>query len=116
MKTYKIAVPAQTKPSIFAFRGNSQGDASASNDLNDYLTSGGWMGITKEFRDIASLTQEAIDARVAQLTEEWKPSPGGIMEVTIMPNPFDNPTYSKDKPAIESCEFTILDFSDKKII
>jgi hypothetical protein len=108
MNTYKVYIPAQTEPSIFAFRGNSQGDTSVSNNLEDYLGSGGWMSINSDFKDISPLTQEAIDARVIELTKKWKPTKGGNVELTVMPNPLlDKNTY---KSSMESYGFRMLDF------
>lgn len=51
----------------YAFRGNSQGDESVSNILEDYLNSQGWMSPTL---DDCPLVQEEIDKRIAE-NREW---------------------------------------------
>ena len=59
MEEYKIKCKKgiDDLKSIYAFHGNSQGDDSVSNKLEDYINSKGWMS----FGFDCELTQEAID-------------------------------------------------------
>lgn len=55
--------------SIYAFHGNSQGDTSVSNNIEDYKNSKGWMS----FHFDCELTEEAI-IKESNIRKEWNES------------------------------------------
>lgn len=59
--TFKARYGYDDLKSEYAYRGNSQGDESASNEVHSDKTSGGWMSFGFDCEE----TQEAIDKEVA---------------------------------------------------
>lgn len=106
--------------SLYAFVGNSQGDSSASNSIEEYQAAKGWMS----FVFGCELTQEAIeeeiqkrkswnDAYIKELkeTEEYGKVYFINVQVELYPI-YDTPT--KITPAAESFRVEFLDLSKHK--
>jgi hypothetical protein len=111
-------------PSIYAFHGNSQGDNSKSNSVNDYISSDGWMSVSSYFKDIDYMNQEAVDKRSKELklkndkyVQDCKDNGTygeytGDIEISMLYNPLFDNNYV-DKCKTESYKMCILDFSKK---
>lgn len=121
MKTYKIKCRRGVDDllSVYAFIGNSQGDTSASNEIEAYKAAKGWMSYV--FTDIDITDQEAIYAEAnrrqkanidyikrlakeGRLHEEY--------EITI--DLVHNPLYDDKQDfiaSVESYRMIFLDFS-----
>lgn len=103
----------------FAFTGNSQGDTSVSNEISDYVSSQGWMSITKGFEDIANNQQaiyeeskrrynENIDY-IERLYLERRYGEEYEIDINLHPHPlFDTPT-NKGGPPLSSYRMIFLD-------
>lgn len=106
----------------FAFVGNSQGDTSVSNKIEDYIAAKGWMSITQGFEDIAD-NQEAIYEEskrrcianidyIEKLKAEGKYGEEYEINIYLHPHPiFDTPT-NKGGPPLESYRMIFLDTSN----
>lgn len=102
--------------SIYAFVGNSQGDTSATNDIEVYKASGGWLSFVFN----CELTQEAINLEserriilnsqyIKELIENYKYGEKYETIIRVEHNSlFD--ACIKDK-STSSYSFTILDFN-----
>lgn len=108
--------------SLYAFHGNSQGDESASNDIERYKDSKGWMSFTFD----CDLTKEAIaeevlkrdewnKAYIADLKEKGEYGQEFELTIAVQPNPlFDREnTYPKSQP-LTSYEMVFIDFKTEK--
>ena len=69
--TYKISAD-YTKgisdlESEYAFHGNSQGDDSKTNSVDEFIGSGGWKSVSSNFKDIDYLNQSEVDKRALEI-------------------------------------------------
>ena len=69
--TYKISAD-YTKgisdlESEYAFLGNSQGDDSKTNSVDEFIGSGGWKSVSSNFKDIDYLNQSEVDKRALEI-------------------------------------------------
>ncbi len=101
----------------YAFHGNSQGDTSATNDVQDFLTSKGWMGVHHKYAHIEYLNQERVnerfkeleEIRLRELSELTDEDDEYVMELSIVANPkLDNNSY---KSSLQSGSFGFIDLS-----
>ncbi len=119
MKEYKLKgkYGIDDLEGIYAFIGNSQGDTSCSNSVEDYNNSGGWLSFVFN----CELTDEAINKEIerridnntkyiSQLAQEGKY--GEIYEnsVKIQENPIFDESISNNP--LGSYSFKILDISE----
>lgn len=107
--------------SEYAFRGNSQGDESASNEISDYISSKGWMSFM--FGDIDKTNQEAIYKEVERrkqqnldyidkLVREGRYKEEYEITISLAHNPiFDEPSFFPSTPPLESYRVVLLDIS-----
>lgn len=111
--------------SLFAFEGNSQGDTSCSNSIEEFIASKGWMS----FMFKCDLTKEAIDEELAQrklwndnyikeLKENGTFGEDYCTNVSIELDPlYDSPISLESAKPLMSHRITILDFSNhEKVI
>ena len=56
--------------SEYAFHGNSQGDDSATNSVEEFIASGGWKSVSSNFKDIDYLNQSEVDKRSLEIRTE----------------------------------------------
>ena len=106
--------------SLYAFVGNSQGDSSASNSIEEYQAAKGWMSFVFD----CELTQEAIeeeiqkrkswnDAYIKELKETGEYGKVYFINVQVELDPiYDAPT--KSAPVAESFRMEFLDLSKHK--
>ncbi len=106
--------------SLYAFVGNSQGDSSASNSIEEYQAAKGWMS----FVFTCELTQEAIeeeiqkrkswnDAYIKELKETGEYGKIYYVNIQLELDPiYDAPT--KSAPVAESFRMEFLDLSKHK--
>lgn len=106
--------------SLYAFVGNSQGDSSASNSIEEYQAAKGWMSFVFDCK----LTQEAIEEEI-QKRKAWNESYIKELEETeeygkvyfINVEVELDPIYDapiKSTPAAESFRMEFLDLSKHK--
>ncbi len=109
--------------SIYAFHGNSQGDDSHSNDINDFIGSKGWMSVSSHFKDIDYLNQEEVNKRSLEIqlenekyiesvkkSGEYGQYNGDIiLSIKYFPL-YDDPPKLSNKP--ESYRMTFINFSN----
>ena len=103
--------------SLYAFVGNSQGDSSASNSIEEYQAAKGWMSFVFD----CNLTQEAIeeeiqnrkswnDAYIKELKETEEYGKVYFINIQVELDPiYDAPT--KSTPVAESFRMGFLDLS-----
>ena len=69
--TYKISADyikgVSDLESEYAFHGNSQGDDSVTNSVDEFIGSGGWKSVSSNFKDIDYLNQKEVDKRVLDI-------------------------------------------------
>ena len=53
--------------SEYAFHGNSQGDDSKTNSVDEFIGSGGWKSVSSNFKDIDYLNQSEVDKRALEI-------------------------------------------------
>ena len=126
MKTTKVSIPGRRGiddlKGVYAFTGNSQGDHSASNSIEDYLASKGWMS----FMFDCPMTEEDIAAEVEkrkawnenyirELHEQGRYGEGYTTTLEMVHNPIlDNPLLgSPAESPLESYSAVFFDASDK---
>jgi len=122
MKSYEIKGKKgiDDLKSLFAFRGNSQGDESCSNSIADFKTSEGWMS----FQFDCEMTDEAIEKElqdriawnnnyISSLIEEDTYGDEYINFISVEEDPlFDNSPVVKG--SLESFRMTFLNIGDIK--
>ena len=72
-KTYKLSGGYKgitDLKSKYAFHGNSQGDDSATNDIEAFKSSQGWLSVSRGFEDIDYLNEDAVAKRSAEIEQE----------------------------------------------
>ena len=106
--------------SLYAFVGNSQGDSSASNSIEEYQAAKGWMSFVFD----CELTQEAIEEEIQkrkswnetyikELKETGEYGKVYFINVQVELDPiYDAPT--KSTPVAESFRMEFLDLSKHK--
>lgn len=108
----------------YAFHGNSQGDDSRTNSVEDYLSSGGWKSVSSNFKDINYLDQSEVDKRVLEIRNKNKQRIVSLKEqgeygkevdsdiiLTLKQCPtFDTPLLNTINPS--SCRMTLLNFNN----
>ena len=106
--------------SLYAFVGNSQGDSSASNSIEEYQAAKGWMSFVFD----CELTQEAIEEEIQkrkswnetyikELKETGEYGKVYFINVQVELDPiYDAPT--KSAPVAESFRMEFLDLSKHK--
>ena len=69
--TYKISADyikgISDLKSEYAFHGNSQGDDSKTNSVDEFIGSGGWKSVSSNFKDIDYLNQSEVDKRALEI-------------------------------------------------
>ena len=126
-RTYKMNGGYKGKDDLkspYAFHGNSQGDDSRSNDINDYIGSQGWMYVSSHFNDIDYLNQEEVNKRSLEIQKEndeyiksLKQSGeygkyAGDIHITMKYMPlYDDPQPRIYNKPMESYRMTFIDFS-----
>jgi len=107
---------------LHAFVGNSQGDTSASNSIEDFKNSGGWMSFVFD----CPMTDEAItkeienrkqwnDKYIEKLNNESAFGETYTIDVELISDPlFDKPQVLKDKSPIESFRMVFLNLNEKQ--
>ena len=69
--TYKISADyikgVYDLESEYAFHGNSQGDDSVTNSVDEFIGSGGWKSVSSNFKDIDYLNQSEVDKRALEI-------------------------------------------------
>lgn len=101
---------------LFAFSGNSQGDESQTNNIQEYKSSGGWLS----FNFDCELTEEAINKEI-EIRKNWnekyiqelkeKGQYNEEYEITInfkSCSELDNTNINLTQP-LESCKFLIFE-------
>lgn len=103
--------------SLFAFRGNSQGDETQTNSIADYIASEGWLS----FNFDCELTDEAIAkeiqsrkeanaAYIAELKATGEYGKTDYLSITVKPDPaFDNLSPLIEEQPLESYKMVFLD-------
>lgn len=122
MKSYKVKRKLGIDDLLceFAFVGNSQGDTSVSNNIEDYKASGGWMSFIFDNIDINdqnAINEESIRRYnsnmdyIEKLKREGRYGQEYEISVNLHPHPsFDTPT-NKGGPSLESYRMVFIDTS-----
>ena len=103
---------------LFAFVGNSQGDESVTNSVEEYLSSKGWKSFV--FADIDPTDQEAIyaeverrrlknEAYIKELQEKGEFGREYTLTVHVKPNPIFDHSPSKVTLPMESYRMVFID-------
>lgn len=110
----------------YAFYGNSQGDDSSTNSVEDYLSSGGWKSVSSNFKDIDYLNQSEVDKRALEIRTknqqrilelkrngEYGKRVENEISLSIKTSPkFDSPKMLNT--SLESYRMTFIDFGNGK--
>jgi hypothetical protein len=129
-KTYKLQGTYKgisDLKSIYAFHGNSQGDDSVTNDVEDYKNSAGWMSVSEGFKNTDIHSQTAVDERSSEIEEENKlyieylhkigeyGKYNGDFLLTIKENPMHDAPLLKGK-GVESYKMTLINLTENESI
>ena len=128
--TYKISADyikgISDLKSEYAFHGNSQGDDSKTNSVDEFIGSGGWKSVSSNFKDIDYLNQKEVDKRVLDIRTknqqrilelkrngEYGERVENEISLSLIPcSEFDS--YKIHSTTLDSYRMTFIDFGNRK--
>lgn len=115
--TYKIKRSRKQDLSTptYAFYGNSQGDTSCTNSVEDFLGAKGWLGVSYKYAYIDYMNQNEVDKRFQELEEirlkelsELKDEDDEYeMELSVIANP----ALDKKSLSTQTSSFRFIDLN-----